>query len=79
MKELKNIDLNDVISLRILQFKSYLKILDILYFWENTNLSVILNIIWVDICDLQNGIKPWCSVMQELLEVELHHVHISHA
>ena len=45
MKELNNIDLNNVISLRLLQFKSYLKILGILYFWENTNLPVMLNII----------------------------------
>ena len=94
MKELNNIDLNNVISLRLLQFKSYLKILDILYFWKNTNLPVMLNIIkrvikstifddivlafylqvikispksdmaiiWVDICDLQNGIKAKCLI-----------------
>jgi len=95
MKELNNIDLNDVMSLRLLQSKSYLKILDILYFQKNTNLPVMSNIIkrviksthifddmvlafhpqvikassksdiaiiWVDICDLQNGMKVKCLI-----------------
>ena len=45
MKKLNNIDLNNVISPRLPQFKSYLKILDILYPLEDTNLSVMLDII----------------------------------
>ena len=40
IKNLNNIDSDDVISLRLSQFKSYLKILGISYFVENTNLSL---------------------------------------
>ena len=45
MKELNNIDTSNVISLRLSQSKLYLKILDILYLIENTNLSITVNII----------------------------------
>ncbi len=45
MKELNNIDTSNVMSLRLSQSKLYLKILDILYLIENTNLSIIVNII----------------------------------
>ena len=44
MKELNNIDLNNI-SPRLPQSKSYLKILGIPYFLEDTNLSVMLDII----------------------------------
>jgi len=37
MKELNDVDLNDIMSLRLSQFKSYLKILGILYFLDDTN------------------------------------------
>ena len=40
IKNLNNIDSDDVISLRLSQFKSYLKILGISYFVENTNLPL---------------------------------------
>ena len=45
MKELNNVDSNDIMSPRLPQSKLYLKILDILYFIEDTNLLVTLNII----------------------------------
>ena len=44
MKELNNVDLNNVISPRLLQLKSYLKILGVPYFIEDTNLPITLNI-----------------------------------
>ena len=45
MKELNDIELNNIMSSRLPQFKSYLKILGIPYFLEDTNLSVMLDII----------------------------------
>jgi len=45
IKELNNIDLNNVMSLQLPQSKLYLKILEILYFLENTNLSITSNLI----------------------------------
>jgi len=45
MKDLNDIDLNNIMSLRLPQSKFYLKILGILYFLEDTNLSVMLDII----------------------------------
>jgi len=45
MKELNNVDSNNIMSSRLPQSKSYLKILGIPYFTEDTNLSVTLNII----------------------------------
>ena len=44
-KNLNNVNLNKVISLRLFQSKSYLKILDILYFIKNTNLLIPIDII----------------------------------
>jgi len=45
MKELNNVNLNEVISSRLPQFKSYLKILGILYFIENTNLFITVDML----------------------------------
>ena len=45
MKNLNNVNLNKVISLRLFQSKSYLKILGILYFIKNTNLLIPIDII----------------------------------
>ena len=45
MKELNNVNIINAISPRVLQSKSYLKILGISYFIKNTNLSIILDII----------------------------------
>jgi len=45
MKNLNNIDSNDIIGLRFPQSKFYLKILDIPYFVEDTNLSISSNIV----------------------------------
>ena len=45
IKDLNDIDLNNIMSLRLSQSKSYLKILGILYFLEDTNLSVMPDII----------------------------------
>ena len=45
IKELNNIDLNNVMSLQLPQSKLYLKILEIPYFLENTNLSITSNLI----------------------------------
>ena len=45
IKDLNDIDLNNIMSLRLPQSKSYLKILGILYFLEDTNLSVMPDII----------------------------------
>ena len=48
IKNLNNVDLSNIMSLRLLQSKSYLKILGILYFVEDTNLPIIFNIIeWI--------------------------------
>ena len=48
IKNLNNIDSDDVISFRLSQSKSYLKILSISYFIKNTNLSLSFDIteIW---------------------------------
>ena len=45
IKELNNVDANDVMSPRLSQLKSYLKILDILYFVNNTILPITSDII----------------------------------
>ena len=45
MKELNDVNLNDIMSSKLSQSKFYLKILDISYFIDNTNLSVIFDII----------------------------------
>ena len=45
MKKLNNFDANNVMSPRLPQLKSYSKILDILYFVDNTNLPITLDII----------------------------------
>jgi len=45
MKELNDIYLNEFISLKSFQSKSYLKILGILYFIEDTNLLITTDII----------------------------------
>lgn len=45
LKNLNNIDSSDVMSPRLPQSKSYLKILDILYFVEDTNLLLTYDII----------------------------------
>ena len=45
MKELNNDNIINAISPRVLQSKSYLKILNISYFVKNTHLSIILDII----------------------------------
>ena len=45
MKNLNNVNLNKVISLRLFQSKLYLKILGILYFIKNTNLLIPIDII----------------------------------
>ena len=45
MKNLNNVDSNDVMSSRLPQLKSYLKILDIPYLVEDTNLSLTCDII----------------------------------
>jgi len=45
IKKLNNVDLSNIISLRLLQLKSYLKILSIYYFADDTNLPITLDII----------------------------------
>jgi len=45
IKELNNVNSNNIMSLRLLQSKFDLKILDILYFIDNTNLPVMPDII----------------------------------
>ena len=45
VKELNNINSNDSMSLQLPQSKSYLKILEVLYFLENMNLPITSNII----------------------------------
>ena len=45
VKELNNINSNDVMSLWLTQSKLYLKILKVFYFLENINLSITFNII----------------------------------
>jgi len=45
IKNLNDVDSSNIISLRLLQSKSYLKILDISYFVENTNLSITFDVI----------------------------------
>ena len=45
MKKLNNVDLNNVMSPRLSQSKSYLKILGIPYFIKDTNISVSSDII----------------------------------
>ena len=44
IKDLNNIDHNNIESSRLSQLKSYLKIFDISYFVEDTNLSISFNI-----------------------------------
>jgi len=45
VKNLNNIDSNDIMSLKLLQSKFYSKILGIPYFVKNTNLSILSDII----------------------------------
>ena len=45
VKDLNNINLNNIMSLRLPKFKSYLKILSILYFVKDTNLPISFDII----------------------------------
>jgi len=45
IKELNDVNLNDIMSPKLSQSKFYLKILDISYFINNTYLSIISNII----------------------------------
>jgi len=45
MKDLNNVDSNEIMSPRLLQSKSYLKILGISYFVKYTNLSIMPDII----------------------------------
>lgn len=45
MKELNNVNSNNVMSSRFPQSKSYLRILGISYFTEDTNLFITLDII----------------------------------
>ena len=45
IKKLSDINSNDIMSLRLSQLKSYLKILDISYFVDDTNLPTTPNII----------------------------------
>jgi len=45
MKNLNKVDFSDIMSSKLLQFKFYLKILNILYFIKNTNLSIFSDII----------------------------------
>lgn len=45
IKDLNYVDSNNIISPRLPQSKSYLKILSISYFVKDTNLSIILDII----------------------------------
>jgi len=45
VKTLDNIDPNNVISLYFSQYKLYLKILEMLYFFENINLPITSNVI----------------------------------
>jgi len=45
IKNIDKVNMNDIMNLRLLQSKSYLKILDILYFVEDTNLPITLNFI----------------------------------
>jgi len=45
MKKLNNVDLNNIMSPRLSQSKSYLKILGIPYFIKDTNISVSSDII----------------------------------
>jgi len=45
IKDLNYVDSNNIMSPRLPQSKSYLKILSILYFVKDTNLSIILDII----------------------------------
>ena len=44
IKDLNDVDSNDIMSPRLSQSKSYLKILGIPYFVKYTNLSIILDI-----------------------------------
>jgi len=45
MKNLNIIDLTEVLNSRLSQSKSYLRILEISYFIEDTNLSILFDII----------------------------------
>ena len=45
MKELNDVNSDNIISPKLLQSKLYLKILGILYFLDNTNLSIMSDII----------------------------------
>jgi len=51
IKELNNIDLNNIISPQLFQSKLYLKILEIPYFLENMSLPITFNIIEIVIKD----------------------------
>jgi len=45
VKNLNNIDLENIMSLQLSLFKSYLKILEVPYFLENTNLLITSDVV----------------------------------
>jgi len=45
VRNLNDMDSSDVMSSRLFQLKSYLNILGILYFIENTNISITVDIV----------------------------------
>ena len=47
IKDLNNIDSNDIMSPRLPQYKSYLKILGILYFVKDTNFPIFSDIVGI--------------------------------
>ena len=45
VKKVNDIHINDIMNIKLSQSKSYLKILDIFYFVEDTNLSITSDIL----------------------------------
>ena len=45
IKSINSVDFNNIIMLRLLQFKSYFKILDISYLIKDSNISITSNVI----------------------------------
>ena len=71
IKNLNNIDSNEIISPRLFQSKSYLKILDISYFIKDTNLPIFADIIKIVIKSTYIFINTVLAFRPQIIKVSL--------
>jgi len=71
IKNLNNIDSNEIISPRLFQSKSYLKILDISYFIKDTNLPIFADIIKIVIKSTYIFINTVLAFRPQIIKISL--------